>query len=419
MPPVSGQLIQRIAAETATTVGAVHGTTDCVDASTCCADVLTKFNSTQKLAGVIVQTEAQANIGLISRQRMLEVFALPYRSEVYAKKPIGAVLAHLFPPTVPFAADTLIHEAVEIVLKRATGTLMEPMLVVSDDGAPSKVVEVHSVLMALLALQERQFVDLQRARDSLVQAEKLASLGGLVAGVAHEINTPLGVSLSAASFLSERLKEFNALVKNKQLRKTDLDAMVKQATEASDLILHNMGRAHTLIQSFKRVSADQTSEVRRKFDFAQTLDEVLRSVSPSIKHQAIKIHLDAQPGLLMDSYPGAIAQIVTNLLQNTVLHAFADNREGTVQILAKATGETGVSLEISDNGCGMDAHAAKMAFEPFFTTKRNEGGTGLGLHIVHNLVVNVLGGVIELTSQKAVGTRFAMHFPRSALQASK
>lgn len=398
----------------ATHIGSVAGVHECVDAGMRCIDLVAKFNTESELSGVIVLTEQLSVVGLISRHRLLSVFALPYRTEVYFKRPIGDVIDELFPATTYIASDVAIPDAAELVLKRGRETLHEPLLVVFPDASPPKIVEVHALLMALLALQDVQFNDLRRTRDSLVQAEKLASLGGLVAGVAHEINTPVGVSLSAASYLAERLKEFAALVDSKQLRKSDVDAMVKQAGEASDLILHNMARASTLIQSFKRVSADQTSEVRREFDLAQTLEEVVRSVSPSFKHQAVKVSVNSQPGLQMDSYPGAIAQIVTNLMQNAVMHAFPEGQLGNVQITARLESETVIALDVVDDGCGMDEQALKLAFEPFFTTKRNAGGTGLGLHIVHNLVVNVLGGTIELSSQAAQGSCFAMRFPRKA-----
>jgi signal transduction histidine kinase len=330
---------------------------------------------------------------------------------VYFNRPIGEIFWQLFPLTTFMRADMGVPEAAELVLRRGQGAFQEPVVVVSQGSRPARIVEAQALLMALVSLQDKQFNDLQSARDSLVRAEKLASLGGLVAGVAHEINTPVGVSLSAASFLVERVNEFAASLGARQLKRSDVEALVTHAGEASELILRNMTRAGALIQSFKRVSADQASEARREFDLAQTLDEVVRSVLPSFKHQPVRVVVDAPPGLMLDSFPGAVAQIVTNLIHNAVLHAFPDERAGVVRITAQSVDPAQVRLEVADDGAGMAPDVLEQAFEPFFTTKRQSGGTGLGLHIVHNLVVNVLGGSLGVTSQLGEGTRFTMDFP--------
>jgi signal transduction histidine kinase len=406
-----GVVSEREPAVQAGTLAELMGVTDAVQDGMLCRDVLARFRADSTLSGLLVTTENGQLLGMVSRNRMLEVFSLPYRADVYFNRPIGEIFWRLFPLTTFMRADMGVPEAAELVLRRGQGGFQEPVVVVSQGSRPARIVEAQALLMALVSLQDKQFNDLQSARDSLVRAEKLASLGGLVAGVAHEINTPVGVSLSAASFLVERVNEFAASLGARQLKRSDVEALVTHAREASDLILRNMTRAGALIQSFKRVSADQASEARREFDLAQTLDEVVRSVLPSFKHQPVRVVVDAPPGLMLDSFPGAVGQIVTNLVQNAVLHAFPDERAGVVLITAQSVDPAQVRLEVADDGAGMAPDVLEQAFEPFFTTKRQSGGTGLGLHIVHNLVVNVLGGSLGVASQLGEGTRFTMDFP--------
>jgi len=220
----------------------------------------------------------------------------------------------------------------------------------------------------------------------------MASLGGLVAGVAHEINTPIGVSLSAASHLQERVQGFDTLVQAQQVRRTDLAAMVEDSREASAIILHNMQRAAALVRSFKQVAADQTSEQRRVFDLHQTVEEIIVSLRPSFKHAVAELVFEVPEGIAMDCFPGALAQIVSNLVLNALVHAFEGREQGRVRLSAKPIAHRAqVELSIQDDGVGIPPEVVGRIFDPFFTTKRNQGGTGLGLHIVHNLVHNSLG----------------------------
>ncbi|WP_353860435.1 PAS domain-containing sensor histidine kinase [Azospirillum formosense] len=266
---------------------------------------------------------------------------------------------------------------------------------------------------------ERTLHDLRQAQRSLVQAEKLASLGALVAGVAHEISTPVGIGVTAASHLSEQARQFKADMAGGALRRRELDEFVDRVDEGASIILGNLERACTLVQSFKQVAVDQTSEARRPFELRGYLDGVLGSLAPQMKGGGHRVTLECPDGLMMDSYPGALSQVVSNLVVNALLHAFRPGVPGTIAVAARADGPSsagapGVVLEIADDGRGVPPDHIERIFEPFFTTRRAEGGSGLGLHIVHNIVTGTLGGRIAVASQPGAGCRFTIHLPLTA-----
>jgi len=356
-----------------------------------CREVYTLFSTNPGIPGVVVVQADGTLAGLMSRQRFMEVFSRPYRSEVYFGRPLVLLLQEEFPaPMCVSAADT-IDQAAAMALRRQRALFHEP-IVVSCVAGGFRVLEIQDLLHALANMYAHQFRELERAKDSLVYSEKMASLGGLVAGVAHEINTPIGVSLSAASHLQERVQGFDTLVQAQQVRRTDLAAMVEDSREASAIILHNMQRAAALVRSFKQVAADQTSEQRRVFDLHQTVEEIIVSLRPSFKHAVAELVFEVPEGIAMDCFPGALAQIVSNLVLNALVHAFEGREQGRVRLSAKPIAHRAqVELSIQDDGVGIPPEVVGRIFDPFFTTKRNQGGTGLGLHIVHNLVHNSLG----------------------------
>ncbi|WP_373975591.1 HAMP domain-containing histidine kinase [Chitinibacter sp. SCUT-21] len=257
---------------------------------------------------------------------------------------------------------------------------------------------------------------LRETQKSLVQSEKMASLGSLVAGIAHEINTPVGIILTSASVLHDESGKFHQLVEAGQIKKSDAINYAETAEQSSALILSNASRAADLIQSFKRVAVDQTSEVRRDFELQTYLNEVMTSLRPLLKHSTVNILIDCPKPIKMDSFPGAVSQILTNLLNNAVLHAFDKNdafdidKENNITIAAEQDGDW-VWLNVSDNGTGIPANIVDKIFDPFFTTKRAKGGSGLGLNIVFNLVTQTLGGQIKVYSELGHGTRFEIHLP--------
>jgi signal transduction histidine kinase len=255
--------------------------------------------------------------------------------------------------------------------------------------------------------------ELQRTQSQLVQAEKMAALGTLVAGVAHEMNTPIGVAVTAASTLHTRTGEFVRRTQEGGLKKSELDAYVETAQIGAELTLRNLERAANLIQSFKLVAVDQTSDERRKFKVGQYLNEIATSLQPMLKTSRHCIEIECEEEIEILSYPGAFAQIITNFVQNSVKHGFDGyTQEGVMRAVVRLEGEN-LLLEYSDNGRGIPADIVPKIFDPFFTTKPGEqGGTGLGLHVVYNLVTQKLGGAMRVHSSEGAGTTFRLELPK-------
>ncbi|WP_338846048.1 HAMP domain-containing sensor histidine kinase [Massilia sp. W12] len=256
---------------------------------------------------------------------------------------------------------------------------------------------------------EQAVEDLRQAQDSLLQSERLASLGSLVAGVAHEINTPVGITLTSASVLCDATNEIRQAVTDGPIKKSDILAYLTTAGESSRLIQANAERAAQLIQSFKQIAVDQTSEARRRFQMRQYLDEIITSLGPRLKQSKVAVEVDCPPDMKVDSYPGAFAQVITNLVMNALTHAFGQEQDACISISVSAK-DGWVTLHFADNGKGIPAEYIGKVFEPFFTTRRNQGGTGLGLNIVHNLVVKQFGGTISVVSAPGQGACFTLRF---------
>lgn len=259
---------------------------------------------------------------------------------------------------------------------------------------------------------------LARARDDLVEAEKLAAVGGLVAGVAHEVNNPVGMGLTVASTLAARADAFAEEVAGGALRRSRLDEFVAGVRDAAGQMVANLGRAADLVLAFKQVAVDRTHPDRRPYDLAEASEQIVASLRPALRTTTHRLEIDVPPGLTMDGYPGAWGQILTNLFVNALTHAFTDGRSGVMRIEARPLGEDRVAIAFTDDGVGMDAETARRAFEPFFTTRRGRGGSGLGLHIVRTLVVSRMGGRIRLDTAPGAGCRFEMTVPRRAPEES-
>jgi signal transduction histidine kinase len=261
---------------------------------------------------------------------------------------------------------------------------------------------------------EKALEDLREAQQNLIAAEKLAALGGLVAGVAHEVNNPIGISLTVASSFARRCDEFAKEVGSGPLRRSRLDEFLEGGRDAANQLVTNLQRAGELVQSFKQVAVDRSHPDRRRFDLRQLTEQILSSLRPGLKGTRIQVIVDMPEGVVMDSYPGPFGQVLTNLFLNAVNHAFADGREGTITIVGRTSGTDQVHVVFRDDGVGMSEAVQRKAFDPFFTTRRGEGGTGLGLHIVYNLVTRRLGGRIVLSSTPGGGTTFRISMPRVA-----
>ncbi|MBI5262943.1 MAG: HAMP domain-containing histidine kinase [Bradyrhizobium sp.] len=262
---------------------------------------------------------------------------------------------------------------------------------------------------------ESALLELSTAQQNLIDAERLAALGGLVAGVAHEVNNPIGISLTVASSFARRSEMFGAQLRSDgSLRRSQLEDFVQASHDASQQLVANLQRAGELIQSFKQVAVDRSHAERRQFSLAEATDQIIASLRPVLKRSPIKLSVDVPEGLILDGYPGSYGQILTNLFLNTVKHAFGDGRSGTITLSARPRGPDDVEIIFADDGAGMTPEVQRQAFDPFFTTRRNEGGTGLGLHIVYNLVTQQLGGRMMLESKPGQGTTFRIIMPRVA-----
>lgn len=254
--------------------------------------------------------------------------------------------------------------------------------------------------------------DLKQAQDRLVQSEKMAALGGLVAGITHEVNTPVGIGVTATSFLAEKLSTLSLAYKDKTLTPKVLEHFIEEATQGTELLQSNLIRASELIASFKQIAVDQTSEAVRTINLSDYLHEVIRSLQPNFKKTKHHIEVNCPDNITLSCPAGAISQIFTNLLMNSLIHGFENMDEGEIRITVLDEGDN-VDIKFSDNGKGLPAEELEKLFHPFFTTKREQGGSGLGTHITYNLVRQTLGGSIQVSSEPGKGLHYHICFPKN------
>jgi two-component system NtrC family sensor kinase len=286
-----------------------------------------------------------------------------------------------------------------------------------DFKASPEIEEVSDAFNDMVTNLEERYNELQQAlntlkstQDKLVQSEKMGALGSLVAGVSHEINTPIGIGVTAISYLEQKTKEFQSLYQQNKMKKSDLDQFLASLTETTEMVQSNLVRASALVRSFKQVSVDQTSEIKRTFLLKEYMQEVIVSLGPTLKktkHQ-VNIHCDRKQEIY--SYPGAFSQIMTNLIMNSLHHAYETGEEGNLTF--RVTAEKNIlHVAYTDDGKGMPQQVLDQIFDPFFTTSRGKGGTGLGMNIVYNLVTQSLGGSIHVYSTVGQGTLFMIDIP--------
>jgi signal transduction histidine kinase len=268
---------------------------------------------------------------------------------------------------------------------------------------------------------ERELIEsmqhLERTRKDLVESEKLAALGGLVAGVAHEINTPVGIAVSTASYLSERTQAARAASSQGRFGAEAQQKYLGDAEESARLLLSNAQRVARLVANFRQLAVERVGEERRRFDLRECLDDTLRDLKPRLDEAGVKLRVDVPTGVVMDSYPVALAQVVANLVVNALHHAFVPGQPGSIELTAQLEDDAGVRLRCADDGRGIERALHGRVFEPFFTTRRLLGGSGLGLYIVNQLVTRQLDGTIQLDTAHDRGTAFEMRLPRVARQA--
>lgn len=257
--------------------------------------------------------------------------------------------------------------------------------------------------------------NLRTTQNELVRSEKLAALGSMVAGVAHELNTPIGNSLMVATHVMEASAKMDEALKT-GLRRSTLDNYMADVSQSSDVLVRNLHKAAELISSFKQVAVDQTSSQRRDFKLAEVVSEIAKILGPTIRKTAYTLAQDIAEDICLDSYPGPLGQILTNLINNAILHGFEGRKNGAITLCAERSGRDGdqVLLRISDDGRGIAEEVLPRIFDPFYTTKLGSGGSGLGLNIVYNIVTGILGGQITVTSEVGKGTCFTISLPLKA-----
>ena len=253
--------------------------------------------------------------------------------------------------------------------------------------------------------------ELEQTQSQLIEAEKMASLGSLVAGISHEVNTPLGVAVTAASHLNQHTREFKHRYEQGKLTKSEFDLYMETTTETTDIILSNLNRASTLIQSFKQIAVDQSSDTKVVFNLKQHLEMLITSLRPSFKNLPIDINISGDD-IDIDSYPGLFNQVVTNLVMNSIKHGLSESQHGKISIVIDSSHDL-VKITIEDNGVGIPDDIKNKVFDPFFTTQRGTGGSGLGLNIVYNLVKQKLGGNIHVEDNIPQGARIIVSFPQN------
>ncbi|DAB37730.1 MAG: hypothetical protein A2023_05520 [Sulfuricurvum sp. GWF2_44_89] len=264
---------------------------------------------------------------------------------------------------------------------------------------------------ALLLIKQKDkelkesYAKLQEMQAEIIQKEKMASLGSLVAGVAHEVNTPLGVSITSASMILDNCKSIKHSFESEELTEEDLKEFLESSIDACSLLLQNLENAARLIRGFKQISVDETSDQKREFDVKQYLEEIIRTLRPQLKKSVAVVELECPENIIVNSYAGSFAQIISNLIQNSLVHAFEGRESGKIMIKVIDKGDR-LDMEYIDDGIGIDESVKDKVFEPFVTTKRGRGGSGLGLSIVYNLITGSFGGSVRVESEKGCGVHF-------------
>jgi signal transduction histidine kinase len=318
-------------------------------------------------------------------------------------EPYGVIIVQSYDPAIVYNKADLdllafmaSHAAVAIARMEADHRIR---------GAKERLEQQNAALNTALT-------QLQEAQSELVRQEKLASLGRLVAGVAHEINTPLGICVTATSHLVQELKLTREELAAGEMTEDSLNSFLDIIDQSLRIMTTNTQRAAALVRSFKQVAVDQSSDDIRSFNLGTYLNEVLLSLHPKFKGRKVKVDVECPPDLMLESFPGAISQIVTNMLMNSLVHGYEREQAGTIRVKASVDGEM-VNFDYADDGAGMDADTLGKLFDPFFTTKRGNGGSGLGAHILYNLATGPLGGTVRADSAPGEGLQYQLRFPRS------
>ncbi|ASD65980.1 sensor histidine kinase [Pseudoalteromonas piscicida] len=249
-------------------------------------------------------------------------------------------------------------------------------------------------------------------QNQIIENEKMASLGQMVAGVAHEVNTPIGLGITGSTLLRDKLSDIREAFQTKSLTSKQLERFVNDGIENLDLIYRNLNRAAELVSSFKRLAVSQDLEVNSQIDLSNLLTEVVASMRAELSTKQPEVTIDCDTGLAIESKAGPLQQVLEQLISNSLLHGFKDQQNNSISITVKSSmGQ--LTIEYADNGMGVPKAIKKRIFDPFVTTRRGEGGSGLGMHLVYNLVTQALGGSITLDEEFSQGAKFIITLPLS------
>ncbi len=301
-----------------------------------------------------------------------------------------------------------------------------------DDHSDNELIQLQAAINRMVAARQADVAQLREYRDhlaekveertqllkatqnELIQAEKLAALGSLVAGVSHELNTPIGNGLMLASTLADKAPEVAEKVRGPGIGRTELQDFLDETVEASDMLTKTLTRARDLVQDFKSVAVDRQSAKRREYRINDCIEETVGTIRPSLRGSNFEIDLNLAEDVDMDGYPGAVSQVLSNLIDNAVRHGFDGYDSGTIRITSGLGDDGRVRVTVSDDGNGMSPTQQRRIFDPFYTTKLGQGGSGLGMAIVHRLITETLGGEIGIASTPGQGTEITLDLPRTA-----
>ncbi len=252
---------------------------------------------------------------------------------------------------------------------------------------------------------------LYKMQEQVIQNEKMTFLGSMMAGITHEISTPIGLGVTGMSHFLSETRKLRKLFDNEEMTQEDFEYYLQSTEKTADIVYSNLFNAKNIIQSFKRVSIDQTSEVKREFELYEYLNEIITSLHNKIKHTKVNVINEVDKGIVLDSYAGSFVQIFTNFIMNSLIHGFKKDEKGNIKITATQD-EKYVYIDYSDNGAGISSENIKKIYEPFFTTKADEGGSGLGMQIIRDLIINQLQGTIKVKSEIGDGVLFNIVLPK-------
>ncbi|NOU85793.1 HAMP domain-containing protein [Paenibacillus sp. LMG 31460] len=328
--------------------------------------------------------------------------------------------------SVAIVMSTLLWLILRRIVIRPLSRLREAALIVKQGGdlptlqfkASPEIAEVSEAFNDMVKNLDERYQELQQVlktlqvtQDHLVQSEKMGALGNLVAGVSHEINTPIGIGVTAISYLDQKTKEFKSLYETGKMKKSDLEQFLSITQETNAMVQANLERASSLVRSFKQISVDQSVEVKRTFHLKEYLEGIISSLKPTLKKTRLRVDVYCDNELMLYTYPGALSQIITNLVMNSLNHAYALEEEGSLTIRVEDHRDY-IILSYTDDGKGMTQEVLDQIFDPFFTTSRGKGGTGLGMNIVYNLVTQSLNGTIDGSSTLGQGSLFTITIPK-------